>query len=542
MAHGKETPRQKMIGMMYLVLTALLALNVSKDILNAFVLVDDSLTITTESFSQKNKLIYDEFDKAAAMVTRARPFKDKAVIVRKEADELYNYINSLKVRLVKLVDGNEALAVEKDKISPVKVNAKDNTDKPAQVMIGDNNNGEAKKLRAKIAAFRESLLKMIDDKKKDITVVNSIEKNLNTADPPTEEGGSHEIWESYYFEHRPLIAVTTIMSTMQSNIRNAESEITKYLFNKIDAGSTKFNKLEGITIPNSNYILKGNEYSAEVFLAATDTTQKPVITVGNVKTTKLADGSYNSEIVGGGEVLQINEKGRGVYKRPCGAIGNMKWGGIIQIKRSDGQVINTPFNAEYQVAEASTVISPTKMNVFYLGVDNPVDVSVPGVPSDKVFPSINNGVIVPNGKSSWIVRPRNEGKATITVQAEFDKKRKDMGSMLFHVKTIPDPIPKVAGKKGGSIDRNTLAAQSVVLADLENFDFETSFRVIEFTVSASIKGFNREELVKSNKISDAQRDIINMATRGQKIYFDNIKAIGPDGRPRELPTLSFKIQ
>jgi hypothetical protein len=82
----------------------------------------------------------------------------------------------------------------------------------------------------------------------------------------------------------------------------------------------------------------------------------------------------------------------------------------------------------------------------------------------------------------------------------------------------------------------------VVLADLENFDFETSFRVIEFTVSASIKGFNREELVKSNKISDAQRDIINMATRGQKIYFDNIKAIGPDGRPRELPTLSFKIQ
>jgi hypothetical protein len=150
--------------------------------------------------------------------------------------------------------------------------------------------------------------------------------------------------------------------------------------------------------------------------------------------------------------------------------------------------------------------------------------------------------MMPNGKTSWIVRPRTEGKAIVSVQAEFDKKRKDMGSMVFRVKGIPDPVAKVAGKKGGSIDRNTLAAQSIVQAELENFDFDAPFRVIEFTVSATIRGFTRDETVKSNKISDAQRDIITGANRGQKIYFQDIKAVGPDGKPRELPTVYFKIQ
>lgn len=423
MAHGKETPRQKMIGMMYLVLTALLALNVSKDILNAFVLVDNSLTVATENFSQKNKLIYEEFDKAAAQVNKAKKWNAMAKTVRKESDSLYNYISSVKVRLVKLVDGNKAEAVENGKILPMKIGAKDNMDKTANLMVGSDNNGEAKILKAKIIAFRENLLKMVVDKK-DVGLINSIKKNLNTDHPPREEGGAPESWETYNFEHRPLIAATTILSTMQSNIRSAESEITTYLYNKIEAGSTKFNKLEGIIMPNSNYILKGNEYHAEVFLAATDTTQNPVITVGQVKEITLPDGSKDYEMVGPSETLPINEHGHGVYKRPGGAIGNMKWGGIIQLSRSDGTKIRTRFSSEYQVAEAATVISPTKMNVFYIGVDNPVDVSVPGVPGDKVFPSINNGVMIPSGKSSWIVRPRSEGKATVSVQAEFDKKKK----------------------------------------------------------------------------------------------------------------------
>lgn len=519
MAHGKETPRQKMIGMMYLVLTALLALNVSKSILDAFIMVDESLTVTTNNFNQENIKVYKDFDQAfASNPNKVKPWKDKADEIRKQADGLYDYINSLKIKIVKKADGEKAEAVANNKIDPRKVKATDNTDKPSEIMVGDNNNGEGKVLKQKIDKFRELILSYID--KRDVGTIKLVKQNLNT-DPPESKEGLKETWESAHFEHWPLLAVTTIMSKMQSDVRNSESEILRYLYNKIEMGSFKFNKLEATVIPNSNYIIKGNEYQAEVFLAAFDTTQTPNIVVD-------------------GKPLPI-KNGRGFYTAGSGAPGNKKWGGIIQMKATDGTVIEKPFHAEYQVAEATAVISPTKMNVFYLGVDNPVSISVPGVPGDKVFPAISNGSIRKSG-NSFIVNPRQIGNALVTVVAEIDGKKKPMGTMEFRVKPIPDPIPKVAGRKFGNIDRNTLLAQMVVLADLENFDFDAKFTVTEFTVSASIGGFTQDVSVKSNKISDAQKNIIRNVKKGDKLYFTDIKAVGPDGKPRDLSTVVFKVQ
>lgn len=518
MAHGKETPRQKMIGMMYLVLTALLALNVSKDILEAFVLVDESLTVTTENFTEKNKLIYDEFDKAyTSNPNKVKKWKDYADQVRKGADDLYKNLNDLKIKIVQTAD-KKTEAVDKQRVHSGKIATKDNTDIPAHIMVGDNNNGEGKKLKEKIKKFRELLISMVDKKDKD--VIQSIEKNLDTNDPPAKEG-KKESWESEHFEHLPLIAVTTIMSKMQSDVRNAESEITRYLYGRIESGSFKFNKLEPTIIANSNYILKGNEYQAEIFLAAFDTTQTPNIIVD-------------------GKALPITN-GRGIYKVGAGSPGNRKWGGIIQMKSTDGTIIEKPFKAEYTVAEANAVVSPTKMNVFYLGVDNPVSISVPGVPSNKIFPSISNGSIRPSG-SDYVVNPRQMGDALVTIVAEIDGKKKPMGSMKFRVKEIPPPVPKVAGKKFGTIERSSLLAQMVVQADLENFDFDAKYVVTEFTVSANIGGFAQDVTVKSNKISDAQRNIIKSVQKGTRVIFTGIKATGPDGRSRELNDIVLKIQ
>ena len=518
MAHGKETPRQKMIGMMYLVLTALLALNVSKDILDAFVLVDESLTVTTENFSAKNEEVYKEFGQALAQnEKKVRPWKNKADSVRIEANELFNLLNTLKIKIVKKTEG-DSLAIEKHKVSPGKIKAKDNKDVAAEIMVGTNNNGEAKKLKEKIELFRKHLISMVD--KKDTGVISSIMKNLDTKDPAATEGEKHT-WESEHFEHLPLIAVTTIMSKMQSDVRNAESEITKYLYNKIESGSFKFNKLEPTIIPNSNYILKGNEYQAEVFLAAFDTTQTPTILVD-------------------GKPIPI-KNGRGIYTAGGGAPGNRKWGGIIQMKATDGTFIEKPFKAEYQVAEATAVISPTKMNVFYLGVDNPVSISVAGVPGNKVFPSITNGSIRPTG-NTYIVNPRQVGTAIVTVVAEIDGKKKQMGAMEFKVKEIPPPIPKVGGRKFGTIEKNVLLAQMIVQADLENFDFDAKFTVTEFNVSAVINGFTQDVPVKSYKITDAQRNVIRNAPKGSRVLFTGIKAVGPDGKPRDLTDIVFKIQ
>jgi gliding motility-associated protein GldM len=538
MAHGKETPRQKMIGMMYLVLTALLALNVSKDILDAFVLVEGGLSKTTENFSARNQIVYDQFSAMyISNPTKVKPWQDKALEVKKQADSLFNFIQQLKIQIVQKAEGADTKAVEGKKVRGELVESKDNTDIPAEIMIVGNKGRDLKEMMAK---YREYLVGLSSDPE----IVTSIKHTLDTNNPPAKEGLEERTWESEHFEHLPLIAVATIMSKMQGDVRNAESEIIQYLVNQIEAGSFKFNKLESTVIPNSNYIIRGNEYKAEVFLAASDTTQRPSIYVGQFEKIKTADGREDYRMVGRYDSLDIDPKtNKGIFRRASGSVGTMKWGGLIQLKSTDGSYIKRPFTAEYQVADPNAVVSPTKMNVLYIGVDNPISISVSGIPSDRIFASSTNGIIKRSG-NGWIAIPRQPGNALIEVSADVygDGKKKNMGAMEFRVKNIPDPIGKVAGRKGGIIDKGTLQAQMVVNADLENFEFDAKFTVTEFTVSANVRGFNQEEPSKSFKITSAQRDIISNLKKGEKVYFDNIKAVGPDGKPRDLPTVSFKIQ
>lgn len=537
MGHGKETPRQKMIGMMYLVLTALLALNVSKEILDAFVLVDEGLTQTNENFAEKNQSLYADMDKlAVSNPAKVAPWLAKSNEIKTRTTELINFIQDLKVLLIKTADGEEAEAVkEKNKINGMEVDSKDNTDVPTRLMV---DMGKGKEIREKYDKLREYCFSLIRNEDKDTKA--SIGQLLNTDDPPMVEKGVKQSWESAHFGEIPLIAVTTIMSKMQGDLRNVESEMIKYLLDQIDAGAFKFNKLEAIVTTNSNYILKGNEYQAEVFISARDTTQEPRVLVGRYEEVKNQDGSISYKMVGNYDSLPIQPNGRGLFRRTGGAQGNFKWGGLVKIKSPEGVESSYPFEAEYQVAEASAVISPTKMNVFYLGVDNPVDISVPGVPADKVKPSITNGNIAKSGKG-YIVRPRMLGNAFVSVQAEIDGKWKNMGNMEFRVKKVPDPVAKVAGRKGGLIDKNLLAAQLVVQADMENFDFDLKFQVTEFKVSATQGGFLKDEISRSNRLTPAQLDIIRNLSKGQKVYFEDIKAVGPDGTVRDLATLVYKI-
>jgi gliding motility-associated protein GldM len=177
MAHGKETPRQKMIGMMYLVLTALLALNVSKDILVAFVLVEGGLSKTTENFSSRNQIVYDQF--AAMSIsnpTKVKPWQDKALEVKRKADSLFNFIQELKIEIIQKAEGKESKAVEGKKISGELIESKDNTDIPAELMI---TGGKGKDLKAKIENFRGLLVGLTSDPE----ITTSIKHTLDTSNP-----------------------------------------------------------------------------------------------------------------------------------------------------------------------------------------------------------------------------------------------------------------------------------------------------------------------------------------------------------------------
>ena len=535
-----------MIGMMYLVLLALLALNVSKDVLDAFVLVDEGLTKTTENFASKNEVYYREFDRAAAEnEEKAGPWKAQALEVKHRSDELYQYIQDLKLELVTQTEGEDTDAIRNGIIIGDSIGGKDNTDKPAEIMIGPNNDGKANDLRQALDEFREFLFSIVSEESVDVR--NSIAGSLDTSDPPPKEG---EIlnWQHQYFEHLPLIAVITIMSKMQSDVRNAESEALEYLYSQIDAGAFKFNLLESVVISNSNHIVRGNEYRASIFMAAFDTTQEPMVYVGRYDSTILADGTVEYKMVGekGRDYQAIPiEGGRGMYRvnTTNASTGWKSWGGIISLKRDDGTYTNKPFKAGYTVAPPSLVVSPTQMLVFYAAIDNPVEVSVPGYPASAIRVSINNGRIRGSG-TNYTVVPRSKGSARVTVSVVEGGRTRSMGYKDFRVEEIPDPYPTLAGVRGGTLSLNQILGELGLKASMpEWFKFGgVNYTITGYTFTAVVQGFDKNIPSTSPNITSDMRETIRNLRSGSRIYFNDITAVGPDGSTRYLPTLAIKIR
>ncbi len=543
MGHGKETPRQKMIGMMYLVLTAMLALNVSAEVLDAFAAVDEGLVKTTEIYSEKNLEIYKEFEQQFAQnEQKVGPWKVKADDVKKKSDELIQYIQDIKIEIITKNgqgDIEDGVITEEGKIIGEHVAGKDKPDVASNVLIGEMD-GKAFELKEKIEQYRTELLSLVDEE--DESVIHSIETNLDTADPPKTEDGEKKSWEVKNFAHMPLAAVFPLLTKIQLDIRNSEAEIVQYLFSQISAGSIPFNKLEATVIPNTNYVLQGNEYKADVFIAAFDTTAAPIVLIGQYDSTYNEEsGIYDYTMRRGYDSLEV-VNGRGKFTRMGSSVGPQSWGGIIKLMDPDGNFITKTFRQKYQVAKPNLVVSPTKMNVFYVGVDNPVSISIAGVPGDKVFPSITNATIRKQRDGEYIVNPKRPGNSLISVIADIDGTRKNMGVAPFRVKGLPDPTVQVAGKKGGKIEKNVLAAQAGVFAVMENFDFDLEFKIIEFTVSTTDRGgYTQDAKTKGNLFTKQQMDLIKNARRSQRLNIEDVKAIGPDGSVRNLAPIVFEI-
>ena len=550
MGHGKETPRQKMIGMMYLVLTAMLALNVSAEVLDAFRLVNEGIKNTTEIFSEKNESIYKDFEEEVAKnEQKAGKWKEKAFDVKEQADELYNYIQNLKVTIVKQNQGknieeNEALSEKNGKIrvDQAKVTGENKTSKTTSFLIGNESNGKAYELKEKINKYRENLLEMIS--KEDKKVINAISSSLDTSDPPALEGREKKTWEIKHFYEIPLGAILPILSKIQADVRNAESEMIQYLFNQIGAGSFSFNKLEATVIPNSSNIIQGNKYKAEVFLAARDTTAPPEILIGKWDSVRKDDGSYDVEMTRVDDSLEI-QGGKGIFETETSRTGEHEWGGIIKLRGPDGNYIKKPFKREYRVSPPNVVISPTKMNVFYVGVANPVSISIPGIPAKNVRPSITNGNIYKVGPGKYEVKPNSSRRnCVVRVQGKVEGDFRSYGSQEFRVKDLPTPTAQVAGKAGGDITAEKLRLQSGVLAKMEEFLFDLNYEVTQFTITTTDRGGYLKDLKKDGYAFDQEvrNWLENNVSPGRKVNFEDIEAVGPDGSVKELNPITFTVK
>jgi gliding motility-associated protein GldM len=337
----------------------------------------------------------------------------------------------------------------------------------------------------------------------------------------------------------PTAATLTLLTKMQTDIRNAESDVVKYLYSSVDAASFKFNKLEAAVISPSNYVITGDTFRAQVFLAAFDSTQNPVIQIG-----ESVDSSSNTV---NGDTLEIDiREGKGFLNIPAKTVGDYHYAGVIKIKNPSTKEYNPYlFDFDYKVASPSTTISATKMNVFYIGVDNPVAIAAAGVAQDQIQASISNGSIS-KSKDGWTVRVTSPGKTVVSVAANMEvdgqMTRKNMGNMEFRAMKIPTPTAKIASKTGGAINKNQLAAQIGLVADMGDFVFDVKVLVQEFDFTyVAANGLTKEMSSKSYKLTPEMQTVIRQLRPGSRVTFEKIKVKMPDGEVRTLSPIVLKL-
>ncbi|HWY38464.1 MAG TPA: gliding motility protein GldM [Bacteroidia bacterium] len=556
MAGGKETPRQKMIGMMYLVLTALLAMNVSKDILMAFVTVNESLERTNLSFTDNSNKVMAAFEIAKASNPKAAPYYAKAVEAKKLTQELYEHIEKLKHELInhtaKLPSGGDTLHLRY-------VDSKDDNNINTHILIGDDERnpktGEftATELKEKIITVHDKLVKMITDMQKNKSTeflkddYNALLKKIESLKPDAggaTEDGNPITWEILNFYHTPLAGVITNLSKIQSDVKIVEAEVISQLSGASGKVSVKFDQLCARVVAPSNYIQAGQPYKADVFIAASSKDFKDE----NMQV--LLGAKYDSvskKISEDGKAIPLVE-GMGKLELSEG-VGSHEFNGVIKFKKPTGEYDYYPFGGSYEVAAPSCAISADKMNVFYIGVPNPITVSAAGIaPGNLVVSGSGGGIsIKPNGAGKYIVTATSEtikgSEAKINVSAKTKDGVKPQGSGSFRVKRIPDPVPMIGGKKGtAEIKKIEVGSIGAVLAKLEGFDFEANFVVTSYEFTAVIKGNPVALSGTGNQLTQEMKTALSKVTVGGKIFLDNVKAKGPDGTSRSIGGVTLKVK
>ncbi|MFN8294194.1 MAG: gliding motility protein GldM [Chitinophagales bacterium] len=536
MAGGKLTPRQKMINMMYLVLTALLALNVSTEVLNAFRLVNDGLLNSNSSLKSKNDDIYEGFQKKLEEdPVKAKEWYDKAQQVKKTADDLNKFIEDRKQELIKAAGG---IVPETGEIEQ-----RDNIDHATRMFVEENGK-KGKELKAKIDNARAELLKLSSpDLQIPLTTESKGKKGANEL--------GVNAWEFKTFNHVPVTAAVTILTKFQNDVTASEGAAIEFLIKKIGALDFKFDKLAAAVIAPSGYVLEGQPYKSEIFVAASSSTQNPEVFIGGLsgfEKDKDTGGWKEKEVEddklpAGFQKLDKMAAGKGQYETVGRGVGEKKYSGAVRLKNPKGGYTFYPFEAAYQVGARAVVIAPTKMNVLYIGVDNPMKISVPGVSSNDISASFQgDGALTKNADGTYTARVKAPGKTTINVSAKIDGKVQQMGAEEFRIKRIPDPVPTVGGTlRGGPTAAGHLKVQSGLVALLENFDFEARFNVVSFTMGYQKGPDYFEEKVSGPLFSAKIKGILQGLKAKQIVIFDDIKVVGPDGAQRKIPQLAFKI-
>lgn len=555
MAGFKETPRQKMIGMMYLVLTALLALNVSADLLNAFVIVNESMERTNTNFSNKNEALFSEFQAQYDLnKEKAGPYFDKAKIAKQESEKLIKLIQETQNKVVGLTEYNKQdardveyvfvdpktkeeskLKAKEPRLVPLNcITKRDNFDAPMTVLLGvgseNGDGGEAHKIKLAIIDYKKKILNLLPVEER-----GSFEKRMgiDVDDKYNPKAAMVQNWELNNFAQCPMAASMILLNKTIADVLNCEADVLTILISNISKKDFKFDQIAARVIPKANIVVAGEPYEAEIFVAAYSSTESPYALIQSGATTYSGSGGTKLDEASGNV-----ENGVVKYKAGTGGMGEMKYAGVINVKKPDGNYQAYPFASSYTVIKPTATVSADRMNVVYQGLQNPISVSAPGFTNDKVKLSVKGGgTLSSKGNGKYDFKPAQTlGDIEFVVSgSSADGKTSNLGGFKFRVKPLPMPTTRLAGAADGStLDRSVLTIKPNVSCALENFLFDglvynvTSFEIV---VSNQRKGTIVEQ-VNSSKIPQNVIDKMKSFPPGSKVMISQVKVVGPNGPGR----------
>lgn len=574
MAGGKETPRQKMIGLMYLVLMALLAMNVSKEIINAFITLDNKLIEGNEAFVSKGNSAFGRIALANQVTNNdvTNFWHAKAERVRGIAKRMDTYIFDLKaIMLAESATGpgsdiNDWVNTAEDGTRSIKdlleVDAefpkKDDYDTPTRMYGGEAGLPGYEKgaeIRTKIHLLRDSLIYEVATHKfggdftfniengiadttalqeglkgvneKDVAVIKQLYFSL-TQPETMKNHGEDQAWQVVMFDHAPVVAAAAMFSSIQNDVRNAEATTLDHLLTKVEVPPVKFNRVEAKPI-GAAYVNQGDSLNLKVIIAAWDDSE-------------FVESEYSFDE--GATQNAIKEKGYASISAPSTSVGPHTLKGNVMVE-VDGKKVAQPWTFDYVVGAPNATASPADLNVLYRQWDNKIEVSAGGYPPESIKVSCSGCSISKKGEF-YIAKVSGTGKkATISISADVDGRTVPIAKKEMRIFPLPDPRPYFAGQ---TFDRTALkvgkAKQGVKLvAKLGDSPLNVPYEVTSFEMYVPGKGGKVEVLKsKSSRLSSQMRGAISKMRPGASISFSKIEAkVVGKGKPKPIPPLTFKL-
>ncbi|MDR0618489.1 MAG: gliding motility protein GldM [Bacteroidales bacterium] len=524
MSGAKETPRQKMIGMMYLVLTAMLALNVSVEILKSFIIVNDAIEESNANFEQKVNATYAQFEKAYLN----NPDKigeawEKARYVRHISDSVSKIVSDLKIGLIAFCENEPIDTINAQFARGLDIESiigrQDNYDGPTLYFMGQSEtgaSGRAHDLFNTLNWYRNRLNEQLGNDTSKVRVDLGIDGKFYDA------GGNSKRWEAQYFQHTIIVACLTILNKIQTSLLNSEHDVVAQLFAGTSDEGINFDNVEARILPKSTYVLQGSNYEAEIFVAGYDSKSKISVNI---------DGH-----------TQTGDSGVVSIKRPATTVGEQIIRGTIRIPTNFGSKDYT-FESSYTVAAPIATVSAEKMNVFYIGVDNDVSALGGGLTDANTVVKISNGTISKTSAGRYNVRVTTPGKTTVSVYRDSKEGTQLIGSKEFRVKRVPDPVAKINGQKEGirNLDKNIFVGAGGLIANLKDFDFDLNVRISSFKLQISRSGELTANMNSNgNRFTPDMEAQIRRCKKGDKVFITEITAQMPDGK-RDLGDMVISI-